>query len=63
VLYDSLTTPTSSTGQFPLTVLDKVNQLCNINMELSAQKISHDLIEWRSGLEGPEGLLLLLVLM
>jgi len=26
-------------------------------------KISHDLIEWRSRLEGPDGLLLLLVLM
>ena len=25
--------------------------------------ISHDLIEWRSRLEGPDGLLLLLVLM
>ena len=32
-------------------------------MELSPQKVSRDLIEWRSRLEGPDGLLLLLVLM
>jgi len=32
-------------------------------VELSPQKISHDLIEWRSRLEGPDGLLLLLILM
>ena len=32
-------------------------------MELSPRKISHDLIEWRSRLEGPDGLLLLLILM
>jgi len=32
-------------------------------VELSPRKISHDLIEWRSRLEGPDGLLLLLVLM
>ena len=30
-------------------------------MELSPQKISHDLIEWQSRLKGPDGLLLLLV--
>ena len=33
-------------------------------MELSIhKKISHDLIEWRSRLEGPDGLLLLLILL